>query len=268
MIRRNQIDPAIEHFAPEHRPARRDGAAEAHTWRRRRWFEIVLREKQIVRAGLHRHVHAARAPFGCFRDAAAGADVHDVKLRAGLSREIDGARNRVELGLDRTRCEKILRGSVRSYSRPAFASSPRSRRGRRPAGPGARLRASRPEASCHRRGETREGRIAHERLEADHAALGHRAPSDRPSRERSPPHSAKSAIDDASSAARFASTASAVTVHGVELSGMSKNSVPPPAASAWLPVSAPSHSVRPGSLKWRCASMSPGNTCRPVASIS
>ena len=31
-----------------------------------------------------------------------------------------------------------------------------------------------------------------------------------------------------------------VTVHGVELSGMSKNVVPPPAASAWLPVSAPS----------------------------
>ena len=40
----------------------------------------------------------------------------------------------------------------------------------------------------------------------------------------SPPHSAKSVIDEASSAARLRSNSPAFTVHGVELSGMSKNS--------------------------------------------
>ena len=84
----------------------------------------------------------------------------------------------------------------------------------------------------------------------------------------SPPHSAKSVIDEASSAARLRSNSRAFTVHGVEFSGMSKNSVPPPAASARLPVAAPSHSVRPGSLKCRCTSMTPGNTRSPSASIS
>ena len=57
--------------------------------------------------------------------------------------------------------------------------------------------------------------------------------------------------EDCSRAVRLASKAAASTVHGEELSGMSKNSVPPPAARARLPVAAPSHSTRPGSLKCR-----------------
>ena len=44
---------------------------------------------------------------------------------------------------------------------------------------------------------------------------------------------------------------------------MSTNVVPPPAASARLPVAAPSHSVRPGSLKCTCTSTTPGKTSRP-----
>ena len=47
-------------------------------------------------------------------------------------------------------------------------------------------------------------------------------------------------------------------MQGVEFSGMSKKSVPPPAASARLPVAAPSHSARPGSLKCRWTSIRPG----------
>ena len=54
---------------------------------------------------------------------------------------------------------------------------------------------------------------------------------------------------EAASASAFASKFAAFTVHGVEFSGISKNNVPPPAVNALLPVSAPSHSVRPGSLK-------------------
>ena len=64
-----------------------------------------------------------------------------------------------------------------------------------------------------------------------------------------PPHKPKSAMEARSSAARFSSNRAAVTVQGEELSGMSKNNAPPPAASARLPVAAPSQSVRPGSLK-------------------
>ena len=64
-----------------------------------------------------------------------------------------------------------------------------------------------------------------------------------------PPHRAKSVMEAALSAAHFRSNSRALMVQGEEFSGMSKNSVPPPAASARLPVAAPSHSVRPGSLK-------------------
>jgi hypothetical protein len=82
-----------------------------------------------------------------------------------------------------------------------------------------------------------------------------------------PPHRPKSVIDDASSAARLRSKSAAAIVHGAELSGMSKNSAPPPAASARLPVAAPSHSVRPGSLKCTWTSMTAGSATSPVALI-
>ena len=53
-------------------------------------------------------------------------------------------------------------------------------------------------------------------------------------------------------------------IGGDEFSGMSKNAVKPPAASAALPVSRPSQWVRPGSLKCTCGSRPPGSTCRPT----
>src|SRR5450432_3159984 len=83
-----------------------------------------------------------------------------------------------------------------------------------------------------------------------------------------PPHSPKSVTEAASRAARFSSNSLGPTVHGEELSGMSKKVAPPPAASAWLPVAAPSHSARPGWLKCTWTSISPGSTVRPRASIS
>ena len=83
-----------------------------------------------------------------------------------------------------------------------------------------------------------------------------------------PPHSAKSVTDALASAAFFSSNAPALTVQGAEFSGMSKNSVPPAAANARLPVSAPSHSVRPGSLKCTWTSMTPGRMANVRASIS
>jgi hypothetical protein len=56
-------------------------------------------------------------------------------------------------------------------------------------------------------------------------------------------------MDAASRQVRLRASSRALTVQGVEFNGMSMNSVPPPAASARLPVAAPSQSVRPGSLK-------------------
>src|SRR6266568_3855508 len=50
------------------------------------------------------------------------------------------------------------------------------------------------------------------------------------------------------------------------LSGMSTRVVTPPAAAARVAVSKPSHSVRPGTFTWTCASTRPGMTTRSVAS--
>ena len=49
---------------------------------------------------------------------------------------------------------------------------------------------------------------------------------------------------------------------------MSTMVVTPPAAAARVAVSKPSHSVRPGSLTWTCASTSPGETTRSPTSIT
>src|SRR5580658_9023798 len=49
---------------------------------------------------------------------------------------------------------------------------------------------------------------------------------------------------------------------------MSMKVAPPPAASARLPLAAPSQSVRPGSLKWTWQSRTAGKIVRPRASIS
>jgi hypothetical protein len=66
----------------------------------------------------------------------------------------------------------------------------------------------------------------------------------------------------------LASNAAPSIVGGLEFSGMSKNAVKPPAASAAVPVSSPSQCVRPGSLKCTWGSRPAGKTCRPVASSS
>jgi hypothetical protein len=83
----------------------------------------------------------------------------------------------------------------------------------------------------------------------------------------SPPQSAKSVRAVPRAAATLASNDAASSVGGDALSGMSTNSVPPPAANAVEPVANPSQSARPGSLKWTCGSTTPGSTWQPAASI-
>ena len=75
-----------------------------------------------------------------------------------------------------------------------------------------------------------------------------------------PPHNAKSVQDFSSAIPRFSRNPAASSTGGSELNGISKNIVPPPAASAAEPVAIPSQSARPGSLKCTCASRMPGNT--------
>src|SRR6266550_2609025 len=75
-------------------------------------------------------------------------------------------------------------------------------------------------------------------------------------------------IADRAALDSFARSASSSTVGGSELSGMSASVVTPPAAAPRVAARQPSHSSRPGSLTWTCASTTPGNTCSPRASTS
>src|SRR5438132_9612435 len=75
-------------------------------------------------------------------------------------------------------------------------------------------------------------------------------------------------IADRAALDSFARSASSSMVGGSELSGMSASVVTPPAAAPRVAARQPSHSSRPGSLTWTWASTTPGNTCRPRASIS
>ena len=83
-----------------------------------------------------------------------------------------------------------------------------------------------------------------------------------------PPQIAKSVTELRVALACFSSNASTSIVGGEAFSGISKNNVPPPAANAREPVSKPSQSLRPGSLKCTWESITPGNTCSLDASIS
>ena len=100
--------------------------------------------------------------------------------------------------------------------------------------------------------------VTHEGFQADHAAIRRvlQARSKLPG--TSPPQSAE--IDERFllRRGRFRSKLAPSIVGGWALSGMSKIVVVPPAAAAREPVANPSQSVRPGSLKWTCESITPG----------
>ena len=131
-------------------------------------------------------------------------------------------------------------------------------------------------ARCHSREqrlvvgllEVVDARVAHERLEADHAALGELVEPVELRRARGRPRGRSRRAPSPRAASSLRSNEAPSTVGGDAFSGMSKKHVPPPAAKAAVPVSKPSHSARPGSLKCTCGSTTPGKTWRPVASIS
>lgn len=57
-------------------------------------------------------------------------------------------------------------------------------------------------------------------------------------------------------------------VVGGSVLGISSTAVTPPSTAAAVPEARSSLCGKPGSRKWTCASMMPGSTCRPVASIT
>ena len=177
--------------------------------------------------------------------------MHDVQFRARFPGEKCGALDRLQFGGDGPRSQKITNtGTALIQSTPGQT-----------AGEFLTLRMDRDRQSEPRgfsqtfeegqivgARKLRQPRVAQESFKANSprsasSGISPRLPG------TSPPHRAKSVMDAASRAARLRSNSRAFTVHGVEFSGISKNSVPPPAASARLPEAAPSHSARPGSLK-------------------
>ena len=81
-----------------------------------------------------------------------------------------------------------------------------------------------------------------------------------------PPQNPTSMCACATAHSRLRCRPATVVVAGMLLSGMSITVVTPPAAAARVPVSKPSHSVRPGSLMCTCVSTSPGSSTSPSAS--
>ena len=85
-------------------------------------------------------------------------------------------------------------------------------------------------------GKLGKARIAHERFESNDAPLGHSRHLTRRSPGRARPTTQNRQWTMLRAPLSSHRRLPGVTVHGVEFSGMSKNNVPPPAASAWLPV--------------------------------
>ena len=222
-------------------------------------LDVVLGEEQVVRAGFDRHVDAARPRLGGHRHAAAGADVDDVQRRAGSRRRraarAGWRRARRRRGRDARKSRTPLPVPSSGPGRAVSSSLSACTATGRPSRAASRIPSSSVTSSARGNSGRPESHMNALKPTTPRSAISAMSPTAPGTR---PPHSPKSVIDAASSAARLRSNSARSMVHGVELSGMSKNSVPPPAASARLPVAAPSHSVRPGSLKCRCTSINAG----------
>ncbi len=172
--------------------------------------------------------------------------MNDVQHGACFAGEEQRALNGVELRDNRPRRQEVADAAARRPSARARRSAPGFPRAPRPAGQAAAasfMPSNSVASSARGNSGSPESHMKALNPTTPRCAISAMSPTDPGT---SPPHSPKSVTDAASSAARFRSNSRGLTVHGVELSGMSKNSVPPPAASARLPVAAPSHSVRPG----------------------
>ncbi len=223
-------------------------------------LEIRFGEKQIVRAGLRRHVHPSRARLGDFCDACAAAYVNDMKLRTCLLRRSRSPGRSPRSRLPPAATAKSPSRWIHAFPRPARESFVHSPRARQPEDSDAPLRTCRREACLRRIRKLGQTRVAHEGLESDDPAFGHLGHARNGTGDEAAP--------DPEVGNRRRLEGLTFAIHGFRCHRarsrierhVEKQSCPPPAASAWLPVSAPSQSVRPGSLKCRCTSTSPGST--------
>ena len=111
---------------------------------------------------------------------------------------------------------------------------------------------------AEQRRELRHPGVEQEALEAEDAGVVQRAQVAEVARHRAAP---EADVDEALAVRRCPASAPAPprsTVAGIELSGMSRIVVTPPAAAAAVAVAKPSHSVRPGSLTCTWVSTMPG----------
>ena len=106
MIRGDDVDVAAREVGPQRLTISRG----SQRWRALRddaeTLEVLLGEKQIMRAGLDRHIHAMCPRLGGHGHAATGADMNDVESHAGLASEQRGTVNGLDLGDGGTRFEK------------------------------------------------------------------------------------------------------------------------------------------------------------------
>src|SRR5947209_8173727 len=72
-------------------------------------LDIFFTECEVMRTRLDRDIHAASACLDRHRNATSAADVHDVQLRARLTRKVCGALDRIYLGLNGPRTQPVDR---------------------------------------------------------------------------------------------------------------------------------------------------------------
>ena len=102
MIRADGFDKTIFEVAPQN-ILRGFGAQRRRAFGgRAKFFNVVLRQCEIMRTGFARHVHTLRLRAGDERHACAAADMDNVQRAFRLARHLDGAMNRFEFRVDWT----------------------------------------------------------------------------------------------------------------------------------------------------------------------
>src|SRR5262245_60832711 len=97
MIRGDQRQRAVGEVAPEGIPLARRADGRRALGERADALDILLREDEVMWAGLAAHVHTIRLSLGDQRDPTPRADMYDVQAAARLPREEDGACDRLQL---------------------------------------------------------------------------------------------------------------------------------------------------------------------------
>ena len=164
----HQRDPPARELLPQRVAVRRGAQRRGALGERAEALEVVLGQREVVRACLARHVGAAPARVGDRRHPGARGDVHHVQRAAGRVGERDRALDRRELRLRRARGDPGA--PVLAVHRAQLGGALGVHEHGQPERGGA-LHAGGELVVVHGV-EVVDAGVAHERLEARHAALG------------------------------------------------------------------------------------------------